>query len=356
MHFDVRDSATPTSTKRSNKTAPGLWHFLLPLLTALLYWQCKSDVKYEKALQQQASAAQTEQAPPKITDTSHWMYHLQEAEKYFQNHQHGLAELHLKRALRKNPEAPQVYLALAEVYLDWPKSRKAIEVLEEAIQKFPRDTALRLQQIYVLLVLRQYATALKKSAELLRIDPQNAQNYFFRGLIFKETGHDSLALVNFQRAVQFDPELIDAYINIGEIYTQKKDPLALQYFNNVLDIDPDNPLALHSIAYFHQMTGHTERAIEILEDLIKKQGRYYDAYLSLGLLYLDKEDYRKAFEKLSILLSINDQYLDAYYYRAIAAEALGLTEQAVKDLETLLSFAPDYPNARDLLRSLQANK
>ncbi len=356
MRFDERDSATPTSIKRNTNATPKALYILPLLLGALVQWQCKSDVKYEKALQQSSPTAQTEQAPPEITDTSHWMYHLQQAETYFQNHQHGLAELHLKRALRKNPNAPQIYLALAEVYLDWPKSRKAIEVLEEAVQKFPRDTALRLQQIYVLLVLRQYATALKKSSELLRLDPQNARNYFFRGMIFKETGHDSLALVNFQRAVEFDPEFIDAYINIGEIYTRKKDPIALQYFNNVLDIDPDNPLALHSIAYFHQVTGHPDRAIEILEDLIKKQGKYYDAYLSLGLLYLDKEDYRKAFEKLSILLSINDQYLDAYYYRAVAAEALGLKEQAIKDLETLLSFAPDYPNARELLQSLQKEK
>jgi len=74
--------------------------------------------------------------------------------------------------------------------------------------------------------------------ELLRINKNNADAYFFKGMIFKSLEMKNKSISNFQTCVEQDPTYYNAYMQLGLLMSNKKDdsqtcvsiPL-LQYFN-----------------------------------------------------------------------------------------------------------------------------
>ena len=323
--------------------------FLLGLFLA--FQSCKSDINTDR-LGTAGTPATTpasgnaKQKPVTKLDTTNPDQLYMEASKYFQSKQYGLAEHYLDMAMRHKPNEPDFIMAKADLYMEQNKSRQALDILEQGVKAVPRDTFLRLKQMQFLIITRQYSTAIQKSSELLAMDPQNPEAFFLRGLIFKETGNDSLAVINFQRAVDINPELSDAYINLGDLYAKKGDPLALKYYQNALAFNKDNPIAKHSIAYYYQNHNKLEEAIKLYEDIERVTPGYPDAYLNLGIIYYTQEKIPEAYEQFSKLLELDDQVAEGYFYRALAAEQLGMPQKALFDMKEAVSIDPQYEEAK----------
>ncbi len=333
--------------------------FLLFIAGSLILFQaCKSDINTDRLQSAGSSSATNPSVQKNITklDTNNPDQLYREASKFFQNKQYGLAEHYLNKAIHLKPNEGDFIMAKADLYMEQNKSRQALDVLEEGVRKVPQDTLLRLKQIQFLIITRQYATAIRKSSELLTIDPQNADAFFLRGLIFKETGVDSLAKVNFQRAVDLNPELSDAYINLGDLYAKSNDPLALKYYQNALAFDKDNPIAKHSLAYYYQNNEKIEDAVKIYKDIERVTPGYPDAYLNLGIIYMTQDKVPEAYEQFSKLLELDDQVAEGYYYRALAAEKLGMPQKALFDMKEAVSIDPKYKEAQKELDRLMRLK
>ncbi|MCB0547762.1 MAG: tetratricopeptide repeat protein [Phaeodactylibacter sp.] len=238
---------------------------------------------------------------------------------------------------------------LADVYLDYFQSRRALKTMERAAELYPEriPTLLKLSEFQ--LILKQYEGSMKTIDRILKIDPQSADAYFMFGMNFKERGDTVRAINSFQKAVEFNSDLVDGWIQLGQLYAAIGDPLAMRYFDNAIRVAPENIYALHSRADYLSDVGNLAEAVEMYRRISRIDPQYEEAYFNSGLIYMDLDSIEQARRQFDIAIKTSPTHIRAYYYRGLAQEMLGNTAAAKADYEQALRMAPNYEKAQEAL-------
>ena len=273
--------------------------------------------------------------------------------QFYENDAFDEALLDLNQALKLDSTNVDYMHLLADIYLDYFQSRKALRVMEQAATLYPEriPTLLKLSEFQ--LILKQYPESMKTIDRILKVDPQNADAYFMFGMNFKEKGDTIRAINSFQKAVEFDSELIDGWINLGQLYAAIGDPLAMRYFDNAIRVAPENVFALHSRADYLSDLGKLPEAIEMYRRISRVDPQYEEAYFNSGLIYMDMDSIDQARKQFDIAIQVSPTHIPSYYYRGVANEMLGNKEAAKSDYEQALRMAPNYENAEQGLNRLK---
>ncbi len=277
----------------------------------------------------------------------------QRANLFYQNDGFDEAIQDLATALTIDSTNVNYHHLLADVYLDYYKSRLALSTMERAVKLYPERIPTLLKYSEFQLILKMNEPSLQTIDKILRLDPQNADAYFMMGLNFKEMGDTIRAINSFQKAVEFDPDLIDGWINLGQLHAGIKGHLAEKFFDTAIEIDSTNAYAVQAKADFYADQGDLETALEYYRKIITFDPQNEVAYFNSGLLYLDKNEPQKAYDAFDITIKVSPLHIRAYAYRGLAAEKLGKIEQAKKDYNQALTMAPDYQVALDGLARVQ---
>lgn len=234
-------------------------------------------------------------------------------------------------AMRLDSINEEYHHLLADIYLDSYKSELALRTLERAIRLFPESIASNLKIAELQIILRQYDQASTSLRNILEVSPQNTDALQLLGILFKEQGDIERAQQSFQRVVDLDGDNYEAWTMLGNLMDIQGDPMALQCFENAIDIDSTYAQGWHSKAYYLQNHGDVDQAIGIYHKIQKMDSTYTDAYLNAGILYLDGKNYssaEKEFEKLNQIEPRNP--LGPYY--------LGVSYEERGDYQTALGF------------------
>lgn len=223
---------------------------------------------------------------------------------------------------------------LAWAYLDNSKSRPAIKVLEQALDIHPDTIMLLLLHSEMNLLVKHYDEALLSSEKVLKIAPLNVEGLFMRGQVLKYMGDTISAIGDFQTAVEQDADHIDAYMQLGNIFSANKEKIAIQYYDNALRIDSTSYEALKGKASFYhqnytQKNGYLEKTKEAYERLIYHHPQEENGSYDYGLFFLEEEDYEQAAHFMGIATQYDPTFGDAYYYEGFALEKLGQMEAAI---------------------------
>jgi tetratricopeptide (TPR) repeat protein len=242
---------------------------------------------------------------------------------------------------------------LADAYLDYYKSRKALETMKRAAELYPEriPTLLKLSEFQ--LILKRHEESMRTIDQVLRIDPQNPDAYLMFGMNFKELGDTIRAINSFQKSVEYDSDMIDSWINLGQLHAAIGSGMAERFFDNAIMIAPQNVEALHAKADYLQDQGDLTGAIELYKQIVMTDRQYEEAYFNAGLLYLDLDSLARAERQFDLAIQVNPTFTSAYYYRGVAAELQGNLAQAKADYEQTLRLAPDFQEAEAALRQLQ---
>ena len=242
---------------------------------------------------------------------------------------------------------------LADVYLDYFQSRRALKTMEQAAELYPEriPTLLKLSEFQ--LFLKQYKESMQIIDRVLKLDPQNAEAFFMFGMNFKERGDTIRAINSFQKAVEYDSDLVDGWINLGQLYASIGDPLALRYFDNAIRVAPENINALHARADYLSDTGDLAGAIEMYRRISRVDPQYEDAYFNSGLIYMDMDSIEQARKQFDIAIKTSPTLIQAYYYRGLTQEMLGNPAAAKTDYEQALRMAPNYEKALEGLERVK---
>ncbi len=238
---------------------------------------------------------------------------------------------------------------LADVYLDYYKSREALETMYQAEKLFPKSLPTKLKLSEFQFILKRNTQSLKTLDNILKIDPQNADAFFMIGMNLKETGDTTKAINSFQTAVEHNPDLIDAWILLGKLYAAQNNPLAPRFFDNAIALDTSNLEARMGKAVHYQRQGDWDQALDTYKKIIHIDPQYANAYYNIGLLHFEKEAYDKAKDNFSIATKVDPLNDRAYYYRGLASEFLKDFSSAQKDYEQALRINPDYAFAQEAL-------
>lgn len=277
----------------------------------------------------------------------------QRAQAFYENEGYDGAIQDLKKALSYDSTKLEYLHLLTDVYLDYYKSRLAVETMEKAIQMHPNDIPSLLKLAELQLILKKHDLSMQTLGRVLQLDPQNAEAYFQLGLNFEEKGDTARAINSFQEAVEIEPDLEDGWLNLGQLFAAMGNPIAIKYFDNAVRVD-SSVTALHMKAYYlANSLDDLEGALDIYKTISRMDMQYEDAYYNSGLLYLDMDKPEEAKKQFDLTISVEPTHERAYYYRGITWEMLGNPAAAQNDYEQALRLSPDFRAAQEGLERVR---
>lgn len=270
----------------------------------------------------------------------------------------GLKELNeaindSKRAIRMDSTRAEYYLTLADGYFMKNETRLAKELLEIIVKKFPDNVTalLKLAEIYYLV--QNYQKGIDYVNKALKIDEHLAKGYYIKGSIYRESGDTARAISSLETAVEQDNRFEDAFYDIGIMYAARRNPIALEYYDNVLKINPANTNAAYARAKLLQDLGKTDESISEYEKIISGNKGCDICYYNLGAIFLEvKKDPKKAVEYFTKAIEINPSYVEAYFARGYTYTKLKDKESAKADYNMCLRIEPNYSAAVEGLNEL----
>jgi len=97
---------------------------------------------------------------------------------------------------------------------------------------------------------------------------KQAQNHFKKGFEYHNQGSMEKAIEEYHQALKLNPNYIEAYMNIGAIYVDKKDyDQAIQQFKKVIELDYYYGKAHYNLGLINLYQGEKEKAQEELKIL-----------------------------------------------------------------------------------------
>lgn len=325
-----------------------VWRLVALTIGLLLIVGCGQDQKQEAKSDDSALNDLTRLVN---NDPDNASLYMERGRYLYQQESYDAAIADIRKAIDIDSTQPPYYHLLSDIYLDYYQSKNAIRTLTQAEKLFPDDikTKLKLSEDY--LILKDYDNALIFAHMVRNLDPLNAEAFFMLGLINQENGNTDFAISSFKKAVEYEPELIDGWIILGDLLESKDDPNAIDYYNAAIEIDRNNISALHSKAFYLQNKNQEAQAITIYESIKKLNRQYEPAYLNTGILYLDQDSVTQAYDQFNILVNNNPISDQGFYYRGIANELLGKEDLAIEDYKTALRINPDHAKARAAVQS-----
>lgn len=277
----------------------------------------------------------------------------QRAQLYIANTTYDKAILDMQRALSIDSLNPIYYHLISDAYLDYYNPKEAVNSMLKVLSMYPERVPSLLKMAELKYILEDYDGSILTLNEVARLDPQNGEAYFMLGMNFRSLNDSDRAINAFQTAVEMDSGLTDAWITLGEMYEDKKDPKALKYYESAIASNPKSMQALHAKAFYIQNNGDINGAQNIYRNIITTDKNYTDAYLNSGLLYLETDSLNRAYEQFDLLTGVAPSYYMGFYMRGVVQEKRGDKAAALRDYESAFNLNNKDKKVQDALSALK---
>jgi len=199
-------------------------------------------------------------------------------------------------------------------------------------------------------------------------NPGEAVDYLNRGNIKYDDKQYSLAIVEYNQAIQMQPDFVDAYNNRAMAQLKlRKYTEAIADANEVIKLNPSNNRELIK-AYFNRAFAYTkqhnrEAAIADYNQVLKLDPQDASAYAYRGDLKGESGDTQGAMDDYNLAIKNNPNHAYAYFNRAIIRyENLKDKPGAIQDFEVAAQIFSDsgdmysYQVTEDNLRMLKKSR
>ncbi len=259
----------------------------------------------------------------------------------------------MRRVFTLDTTNSKYFVTLADLYLAKGMSGNVKASLKKAIELDSKNISAYTKLAELNLYIKDYNACLQAANDVLKIDVYNPRAYFIKGMAFKELGDTAKAISSFQTVVEQDPEYYNAYIQLGLLFSAIKNPLAIDYLNNALNLQPQSIEAYYAIAMFLQESGNINKAIDTYNTILKIDSTYNDAHFNLGYIAMVMQnDMAKAIKHFTDNIRFHPNNYEAYYMRGLCYERLKDKTAAERDYREALRLYPQYDNAAIALGNL----
>ena len=145
--------------------------------------------------------------------------------------------------------------------------------------------------------------------------------------------------------VQSDPAVLNL-LNTGLSFQNSGNfSEAEKCYRQVLDLQPENPVAYHLIGLMANKLGKSDIAIDLISRAVSFFPNYMDAHYNLGTVFQGLGRNDEAIASYSKAVSLNPSYLDARNNLGNVYLAQGRSQEAIACFEKVLKQNPDYQGA-----------
>ena len=244
---------------------------------------------------------------------------LQLGNLYLTRRQYPQATDQFQKVWTSNPPDKRGFIGIQTVKLAEGKTDEAVKALEDLLNKNPNVAAYRFdlanfQATAGTLIVKSdpdraqkyFLAAAENYKQIAKTTPNAAEVWLRLGILQRQLEQYDAAIASFQQSETASPRSPDAFINQATLLDQlgrKKE--AVEVYNKVLGIDPENTLALNNLAF-----------------LIAESGSNLDQAMTFA---------EKAKKKYPNNPAISDTLGFVYYQKNLNAEAVGIFRQVVQD-------------------------
>src|SRR6266542_3134725 len=146
---------------------------------------------------------------------------------------------------------------------------KAIFWCQEFLKIFPKSYSMKCILAYTYRCINNYEQACKYLDEAINLKSKNPAAYYIYGEIYfrQEKYHQTINKLRHLDGDFKNLNLINLIVGVSYLFLINY-KLALNYFDNVLQNDPDNYICLKYYVYIHEKKGNYLSALEILDKLL----------------------------------------------------------------------------------------
>jgi len=226
---------------------------------------------------------------------------------------------------------------------------KALGFLPDAEQTIAQDPAIDTLHFYsgnayyyegeLDKAITNYNRALQFNRELI-------EAYNNRGITYSDKGELDLAIADYNLALPIDSEYVSAYNNRGIVYRKKGElDLAIADYNQALNINPESAFAYNNRGNAYSDKGELDLAIADFNQALQFNREYAEAYNNRGIVYRKKGELDLAIADYNLALQIDSEYAEAYNNRGNAYSDKGELDLAIADYNLALQFNREYAEA-----------
>ncbi len=230
-----------------------------------------------------------------------------------------------KLALNADPDSKYLNSGLAELYLHTGRVREAVTAAQATLKNDPDN--------------------LDAHKLLGRVYLQSLGNMSSEGPSEKVL---QLALAEYTKIVQLQPNDIESRLLLGQLYTLDHDTVrATEQFKAAQKIDPNSEDVVLNLARLYADSGNTQQAVAVLSS-VPEDDRTAKIEFTLGASYDQLKDTKKAIEAYTRAVNLDPDNLDAQRGLAQALLNDNQFDPALKQFEAIA--AADPQDAQSYLR------
>jgi tetratricopeptide (TPR) repeat protein len=145
---------------------------------------------------------------------------------------------------------------------------------------------------------REAATLPLQTPPQTHAEPVGAADWYERGCELEESSPEQ-AMAAYTRALEMDPGLPDAHVNLGRLLHERGDAAgAERHYRLALAALPEDPTSAYNLGVALQDLGRAREAVAAYEAALARDANYADAHYNLAGLYEELGEPEAAFRHL----------------------------------------------------------
>jgi tetratricopeptide (TPR) repeat protein len=213
----------------------------------------------------------------------------------------------------------------------------------QGIQIHPGAVPLQLKYAQVLLSKEKYQNALKYLQLAEQVELANPDVHLMKGSAWLMLGNEYEAEKAFGKAIKHSgSEKDDILYHIGSAYIQASEiKMAINYFEQALQLNPENEMALYDLGFFSDQEGEYEKSIDYYNRYLDIDPFNFSIWFNLGISYNKAGNFEKAIEAYEFAQVLNGEFDQSLFNIGNAYANSGKYREAIAKYTEYLEFDPD---------------
>jgi tetratricopeptide (TPR) repeat protein len=234
------------------------------------------------------------------------------------------------------------------VYFRTGQPQKALDSLSGYKSDRTDDTAILILRARAHILLKNYPSARQALKSALAREPLNPAAHLYAGVVMARSQDTDGALAGFNRAIELDSTLVEAYKERARVFLELKETVrAAVDLTAAADLDPsdDEVFPLRGLTLMKRLLydAAVDDFTRALGNLPGEPRILYDR----AVAYLSKDEPKPALEDLNALLKAKPNAAKAISLRGVSHFLLGNVSQAREDFDKAVTAGPTDPQIRN---------
>jgi tetratricopeptide (TPR) repeat protein len=174
------------------------------------------------------------------------------------------------------------------------------------------------------------------------VENRTAQDWFKIASDFVGKGDYENAVSFFNRTIELDPNMVDAYLFRGLAYRNlKKYKEAMEDYNKIISLEPNSAAAYNNRGVVYWKQGKFKEALADYNKTISLAPNDYIVYKNRGVVNFEMGNYNDALTDYNKAISLNPKFAQSYWNRAVNYLKLNKKDEAKKDFKSACDMKID---------------